>query len=159
MNTARELRKYAISHCPKISQKYKDYISIHISDLTFEILKLAKGIYSDYATYSFEIQKRIEKEIDLIELLNSLESEVDLAHETNIADVDEYEIANNNKFTKSKPAKFLLSDNIWKGFIELTTKELALIKGVKTRDKKEYGDKLLKEQKMYINNTIVVSDN
>lgn len=117
IRTARELQIYTVRKCVGFPKRYTFYTSEHIASLAEDIHNRVKIANSIYPTNAHEAQLRRDQFILAKAELNSLISQVEVAHEL-----------------------FGLEPNIMKYWMDLIWKEIRLVKGVMKSDSEHYKD-------------------
>lgn len=113
--TARELQKYTIQKCVGFPKRYTFYVSQPIANSATRIHQYVKMANSVYPTNAHEVQIRRDYLIKANAELNSLVSQIEVAHEL-----------------------FGLEPNVMKYWMDIVEKEIRLVKGTMKKDKERY---------------------
>ena len=113
--TARELQKYTIQKCVGFPKRYTFYVSQPIANSATRIHQYVKMANSVYPTNAHEVQIRRDYLIKANAELNSLVSQIEVAHEL-----------------------FGLEPNVMKHWMDIVEKEIRLVKGTMKKDKERY---------------------
>lgn len=113
--TARELQKYTIQKCVGFPKRYTFYVSQPIANSATRIHQYVKMANSVYPTNAHEAQIRRDYLIKANAELNSLVSQIEVAHEL-----------------------FGLEPNVMKYWMDIVEKEIRLVKGTMKKDKERY---------------------
>ena len=113
--TARELQKYTIQKCVGFPKRYTFYVSQPIANSATRIQQYVKMANSVYPTNAHEAQIRRDYLIKANAELNSLVSQIEVAHEL-----------------------FGLEPNVMKYWMDIVEKEIRLVKGTMKKDKERY---------------------
>ena len=117
IHTARELQIYTIQKCDNFPKRYTFYISQPISEAATRIHQYAKMANSIYPLNAHEAQIRRDYLIRANAELNSLVSQIEVAHEL-----------------------FGLEQNVMKYWMDIVEREIRLIKGTMKKDRERYKD-------------------
>lgn len=113
--TARRLQIYTIQKCVNFPKRYTFYISQPIAESATHIHENVKMANSIYPTNAHEVQLRRDYLLQANAQLNSLVSQIEVAHEL-----------------------FGLEPNVMKYWMDLVDSEIHLVKGVLKKDKERY---------------------
>lgn len=113
--TARELQKYTIQKCVGFPKRYTFYVNQPIANSATRIHQYVKMANSVYPTNAHEAQIRRDYLIKANAELNSLVSQIEVAHEL-----------------------FGLEPNVMKYWMDIVEKEIRLVKGTMKKDKERY---------------------
>lgn len=113
--TARELQLYSIRKCVNFPKRYTFYVSQPIADTATRIHRLVKMANSVYPTNAHEVQIRRDYLIRANAELNSLISQIEVAHEL-----------------------FGLEMKSVYHWMEIVDREIRLVKGTMKKDQERY---------------------
>ena len=115
VHTARQLQIYTIQKCVGFPKRYTFFIAQPISNSATRVHEYVKMANSIYPTNAHEVQMRRDYLLRANAELNSLVSQVEVAHEL-----------------------FGLEANVMKFWMDLVEKEIRLVKGTLKKDKERY---------------------
>ena len=115
VHTARELQIYTIKKCISFPKRYTFYISQPISEAATHIHQLVKMANSIYPLNAHEAQIRRDYLLRANAELNSLISQIEVAHEL-----------------------FGLEHNVMKFWMDIVDREIRLVKGTLKKDRERY---------------------
>ena len=115
IHTARQLQIYTIQKCVGFPKRYTFYIAQPIANAATRVHEYTKMANSIYPTNAHEVQLRRDYLIKANAELNSLVSQIEVAHEL-----------------------FGLEPNVMKVWMDLVEKEIRLVKGTLKKDKERY---------------------
>ena len=115
VHTARQLQIYTIQKCVGFPKRYTFFIAQPISNSATRVHEYVKMANSVYPTNAHEVQMRRDYLLRANAELNSLVSQVEVAHEL-----------------------FGLETNVMKFWMDLVEKEIRLVKGTLKKDKERY---------------------
>ena len=115
VHTARQLQIYTIQKCVGFPKRYTFFIAQPISNSATRVHEYVKMANSIYPTNAHEVQLRRDYLLRANAELNSLVSQVEVAHEL-----------------------FGLETNVMKFWMDLVEKEIRLVKGTLKKDKERY---------------------
>jgi len=115
VHTARELQIYTIKKCISFPKRYTFYISQPISEAATHIHQLVKMANSIYPLNAHEAQMRRDYLLRANAELNSLISQIEVAHEL-----------------------FGLEHNVMKFWMDIVDREIRLVKGTLKKDRERY---------------------
>ena len=115
VHTARELQIYTIKKCISFPKRYTFYISQPISEAATHIHQFTKMANSIYPLNSHEAQMRRDYLLRANAELNSLISQIEVAHEL-----------------------FGLEHNVMKFWMDIVDREIRLVKGTLKKDRERY---------------------
>ena len=115
IHTARQLQVYTIQKCVGFPKRYTFYIAQPIANAATRVHEYTKMANSVYPTNSHEVQLRRDYLLRANAELNSLVSQIEVAHEL-----------------------FGLEPNVMKFWMDLVDKEICLVKGTLKKDKERY---------------------
>ena len=115
VHTARELQIYTIKKCISFPKRYTFYISQPISEEATHIHQLVKMANSIYPLNAHEAQMRRDYLLRANAELNSLISQIEVAHEL-----------------------FGLEHNVMKFWMDIVDREIRLVKGTLKKDRERY---------------------
>ncbi|MBR0411528.1 MAG: hypothetical protein IJI25_11120 [Eubacterium sp.] len=115
IHTARQLQIYTIQKCVGFPKRYTFYIAQPIANSATRVHQYTKMANSIYPTNAHEVQLRRDYLLRANAELNSLISQIEVAHEL-----------------------FGLEPNVIKFWMDLVEKELRLVKGTLKKDKARY---------------------
>ena len=115
VHTARQLQIYTIQKCVGFPKRYTFFIAQPISNSATRVHEYVKMANSIYPTNAHEVQLRRDYLLRANAELNSLVSQVEVAHEL-----------------------FGLEANVMKFWMDLVEKEIRLVKGTLKKDKERY---------------------
>ncbi len=113
--TARQLQIYTIQKCVGFPKRYTFYVSQPIANAATRVHEYVKKANSIYPTNSHEVQIRRDYLLRANAELNSLVSQIEVAHEL-----------------------FGLELRVMKYWMDLVEKEIRLVKGTLKKDKERY---------------------
>ena len=113
--TARQLQIYTIQKCVGFPKRYTFYVSQPIANAATRVHEYVKKANSIYPTKSHEVQIRRDYLLRANAELNSLVSQIEVAHEL-----------------------FGLELRVVKYWMDLVEKEIRLVKGALKKDKERY---------------------
>ena len=113
--TARQLQIYTIQKCVGFPKRYTFYVSQPIANAATRVHEYVKKANSIYPTNSHEVQIRRDYLLRANAELNSLVSQIEVAHEL-----------------------FGLELRVVKYWMDLVEKEIRLVKGALKKDKERY---------------------
>lgn len=117
LHTARELQIYTIKKCTSFPKRYTFYISQPIAGAATRIHEYVKMANSVYPTNAHEAQIRRDYLLRANAELNSLVSQIEVAHEL-----------------------FGLEPNVMKYWMDIVEKEIRLVKAVMKKERERYKD-------------------
>ena len=117
VHTARELQIYTIKKCVSFPKRYTFYISQPIANSATRIHEYVKMANSIYPLNAHEAQIRRDYLIKANAELNSLVSQIEVAHEI-----------------------FGLEPNVMKFWMDIVEREIRLVKGTLKKDRERYKD-------------------
>ena len=115
VHTVRELQIYTIKKCISFPKRYTFYISQPISEAATHIHQLVKMANSIYPLNAHEAQMRRDYLLRANAELNSLISQIEVAHEL-----------------------FGLEHNVMKFWMDIVDREIRLVKGTLKKDRERY---------------------
>ena len=115
IHTARQLQIYTIQKCVGFPKRYTFYIAQPIANAATRVHELTKMANSVYPTNPHEVQLRRDYLLRANAELNSLVSQIEVAHEL-----------------------FGLESNVMKFWMDLVEKEIRLVNGTLKKDKERY---------------------
>ena len=115
VHTARELQIYTIKKCISFPKRYTFYISQPISEAATHIHQFVKMANSIYPLNAHEAQMRRDYLLRANAELNSLISQIEVAHEL-----------------------FGLEHNVMKFWMDIVDREIRLVKGTLKKDRERY---------------------
>ena len=115
IHTARQLQIYTIQKCVGFPKRYTFYIVQPIANAATRVHEYVKMANSVYPTNAHEVQIRRDYLLKANAELNSLVSQIEVAHEL-----------------------FGLESNVMKFWMDLVEKEIRLVKGTLKKDKERY---------------------
>ena len=115
VHTARELQIYTIQKCVGFPKRYTFYLSQPISTSATHIHQYVKMANSIYPINAHEVQMRRDYLLRANAELNSLVSQIEVAHEM-----------------------FGLEPNVMKYWMDIVEKEIRLVKGTMKKDRERY---------------------
>jgi len=115
VHTARELQIYTIQKCVHFPKRYTFYISQPISQTATHIHQCVKMANSIYPLNANEVQMRRDLLLRANAELNSLVSQIEVAHEL-----------------------FGLEHNVMKFWMDIVDREIRLVKGTLKKDRERY---------------------
>ena len=113
--TARQLQIYTIQKCVGFPKRYTFYVSQPLANAATRVHEYVKKANSIYPTNSHEVQIRRDYLLRANAELNSLVSQIEVAHEL-----------------------FGLELRVMKYWMDLVEKEIRLVKGTLKKDKERY---------------------
>ena len=117
LHTARELQIYTIKKCTSFPKRYTFYISQPIAGAATRIHEYVKMANSVYPTNAHEAQIRRDYLLRANAELNSLVSQIEVAHEL-----------------------FGLEPNVMNYWMDIVEKEIRLVKAVMKKERERYKD-------------------
>lgn len=117
LHTARELQIYTIKKCASFPKRYTFYLSQPIANSATRIYQYTKMANSIYPTNPHEVQMRRDYLLRANAELNSLVSQIEVAHEA-----------------------FGLEERIMEFWMDIVDRELRLLKGTLNTDRERYKD-------------------
>ena len=115
IHTARELQIYSIQKCVNFPKRYTFYVSQHIAASATRVHECVKMANSIYPLNDHEVQMRRDYLLRANAELNSLVSQLEVAHEL-----------------------FGIDERVMKHWMELVEKEIRLVKGAMKKDRERY---------------------
>ena len=115
IHTTRQLQVYTIQKCVGFPKRYTFYIAQPIANAATRVHEYTKMANSVYPTNLHEVQLRRDYLLRANAELNSLVSQIEVAHEL-----------------------FGLEPNVMKFWMDLVEKEIRLVKGTLKKDKERY---------------------
>ncbi len=115
LHTARELQIYTIKKCVGFPKRYTFYLSQPIAEAATHVHEWVKMANSIYPVNAHEVQLRRDYFLRANAQLNSMVSQIEVAHEL-----------------------FGLEPNVMKYWMDLVDTEIRLVKGIMKKDRARY---------------------